>query len=370
MHFDSVRHRTHDHSATAAAGPKTELLPLVLLAFLLALQCFVAIGVYDPRAPIAAGPALAFTTAIDSVSNRLTFLAPGIVTGWPRLAESAAEERLGETHRRIFLSGDGGSSRARRPEGPGRKNRWMEGELLAQIDGSGNVVYVHNSHIGAPQKITDPSRTLVWDQIIEPFGEVSSTPTTTTPTAWRFPGQFANANNSLSHNGARDYDPSCACYVESDPAGLAGGLNPVSYAGQNPTQSIDPLGLWQITATAGFGGMASVTAGYNSGQLNAGVFFGVGVGGSLTLDPNDSGAEDPHAEYGVRGSCDVGAIRGMSLDTYASTLNSSDSLSYGVPHTPISFAISDKNGIIDWTPSISYPVGASLFLGAGVTVYH
>jgi hypothetical protein len=73
---------------------------------------------------------------------------------------------------------------------------WMEGELLAQIDGSGNIVYVHNSQVAAPQKITNPSRTLVWDQILEPFGEVSSTPTSTTPTTWRFPGQYANANNS------------------------------------------------------------------------------------------------------------------------------------------------------------------------------
>lgn len=119
---------------------------------------------------------------------------------------------------------------------------WMEGELLAQVDGSGNVVYVHNSYIGAPQKITNPSRTLVFDQIREPFGEIYSTPTNTTPTNWRFPGQYANANNSLSHNGARDYDPSCACYVESDPLGLAGGLNPLSYAVQNPLQNIDPSG--------------------------------------------------------------------------------------------------------------------------------
>jgi RHS repeat-associated protein len=213
----------------------------------------------------------------QSTVNR-SFLAPGIVTGWPRLAESAAEERLGETHRRIFLSGDGGSSRARRPEGPGRKNRWIEGELLAQIDGSGNVVYVHNSYIGAPQKITDPSRTLVWDQIIEPFGEVSSTPTTTTPTAWRFPGQYANANNSLSHNGARDYDPSCACYVESDPSGLAGGPNPTAYAGQNPTQAIDPAGLDLMVITGGWNGGFNVLGHSSIAVTGAGVYsYGTGV---------------------------------------------------------------------------------------------
>jgi RHS repeat-associated protein len=120
---------------------------------------------------------------------------------------------------------------------------WMEGELLALIDGSGNIVYVHNSQVRAPQKITNPSRTLVFDQIREPFGEVYSTPTGATPTNWRFPGQYANANNSLSHNGARDYDSSGPFYVESDPMGLAGGLNPVAYAGQNPTEITDSAGL-------------------------------------------------------------------------------------------------------------------------------
>lgn len=120
---------------------------------------------------------------------------------------------------------------------------YMEGEPLAQIDGSGNIVYVHNNQVGAPQKITNPSRTVVFDQIREPFGEVYSTPTNTTPTNIRFPNQYANANNSLYHNGARDYFPWGGFYAESDPIGLAGGPNPLSYAGQNPTQWIDPTGL-------------------------------------------------------------------------------------------------------------------------------
>ncbi len=121
---------------------------------------------------------------------------------------------------------------------------WMEGELLAQIDGSGNIVYVHNSHIGAPQKITNPSRTVVWDQIREPFGEVYSTPTNTTPTNHRFPGQYADAENSLSYNNARDYDTSVGRYIEADLIGLNGGPNLYAYAMQNPTMWTDPLGLW------------------------------------------------------------------------------------------------------------------------------
>ena len=130
---------------------------------------------------------------------------------------------------------------------------WMEGELLAQIDGSGNIVYVHNNQIGAPQKITNPSRTLVWDQIIEPFGEVSSTPTNTTPTAFRFPGQYADANNSLSYNWNRYYDSSLGFYPQHDHIGFKGGLNLYRYSYDNPTQWVDPTGeqTWKAVALGG-----------------------------------------------------------------------------------------------------------------------
>jgi len=48
--------------------------------------------------------------------------APGIVTGWPRRPASSCAGRLGETHHRVFLARDGGSSRARPPERRGRKD--------------------------------------------------------------------------------------------------------------------------------------------------------------------------------------------------------------------------------------------------------
>lgn len=129
---------------------------------------------------------------------------------------------------------------------------WMEGELLAQIDSSGNIVYVHNSQVGAPQKITNPSRTVVYDQIREPFGEVYSTPTNTTPTNHRFPGQYADAENSLSYNNARDYDSSIGRYIEHDPLEYGGGYNFYGYVGQNPLLRTDVKGeewpIWIMAA--------------------------------------------------------------------------------------------------------------------------
>ena len=47
----------------------------------------------------------------------------------------------------------------------------------------------------------------------------------------------------LFYNYFRDYDPQTGRYVQSDPIGLAGGINTYGYANQNPLRYVDPLGL-------------------------------------------------------------------------------------------------------------------------------
>jgi RHS repeat-associated protein len=120
---------------------------------------------------------------------------------------------------------------------------WMEGQMLAQIDSSGNIVYVHSDQVNNPQKITNASRTLVWDREQEPFGETYATPTNTTPTNHRFPGQYADAEDLLNYNMMRDYDPTLGRYPEADPSGFNGGPNLFAYAGNNPVEAVDPEGL-------------------------------------------------------------------------------------------------------------------------------
>lgn len=44
-------------------------------------------------------------------------------------------------------------------------------------------------------------------------------------------------------NYFRDYDPAIGRYVESDPIGLDGGLNPYLYVDGNPLRYVDPTGL-------------------------------------------------------------------------------------------------------------------------------
>ena len=47
----------------------------------------------------------------------------------------------------------------------------------------------------------------------------------------------------MQYNYFRDYSPETGRYIESDPIGLAGGLNTYGYVYGNPVFYVDPLGL-------------------------------------------------------------------------------------------------------------------------------
>ena len=49
----------------------------------------------------------------------------------------------------------------------------------------------------------------------------------------------------------RYYHPGMGRFISQDPMGLAGGLNLYAYAGNDPINFRDPLGLFEVGGTAG-----------------------------------------------------------------------------------------------------------------------
>ena len=90
----------------------------------------------------------------------------------------------------------------------------------------------------------------VWRANFDPFGKAAVT-LETQQLNLRFPGQYYDAETEFAgmsgsgthYNVFRDYDPSTGRYLQSDPIGLAGGLNTYAYANNNPVRFSDPLGL-------------------------------------------------------------------------------------------------------------------------------
>ena len=112
--------------------------------------------------------------------------------------------------------------------------------------GDGQVYFLHSDRLGTPQAATDSNQNVVWSASYGPFGEMSTVPAGIVQDL-RLPGQEFDVETGLYHNGFRDYAPGWGRYLQSDPIGLAGGLNTYGYVGGNPIKSIDPLGLCTLS---------------------------------------------------------------------------------------------------------------------------
>jgi RHS repeat-associated protein len=113
------------------------------------------------------------------------------------------------------------------------------------------VSYIEADHLNTPRLITNTAKQAVWSWESNPFGSTlaNSNPSSLGVYTYnlRFPGQYFDSETGLHYNYHRDYRPDIGRYVQSDPIGLAGGINTFGYVEGDPITKTDPLGLMSFS---------------------------------------------------------------------------------------------------------------------------
>jgi RHS repeat-associated protein len=250
---------------------------------------------YDTAGNILTGPSAASTyTASYSLESRLATMGLGTITN------SYAYDAMGQRTRKyasnaasttvIFVYDTSGHLLGEYSNTGAaiREYIWLGDEPIAMFTPNGTnpptVFYVHNDHLGTPRAILDTAGQLRWRWLAEPFGTTAPETNPQSLGAFAFnlrhPGQYADTETGLFYNWHRSYDAGLGRYTQSDPIGLAGGINTYAYALGNPVSFVDPDGLdATVCLYSASGPWGHVGIGINSSST-AGLYPRDGAGGN------------------------------------------------------------------------------------------
>jgi RHS repeat-associated protein len=118
---------------------------------------------------------------------------------------------------------------------------WLAGRLVGISINHGAVLSVHTDWLGRLEIVTGLTGSVVWRASNAAYDRKVTYDNINHLNIF-FPGQYYDSETGLYYNWHRYYDASAGRYVQSDPIGLAGGINTYGYAKGNPISRVDPAG--------------------------------------------------------------------------------------------------------------------------------
>ncbi len=111
---------------------------------------------------------------------------------------------------------------------------------IEQINQAGTPTYLHHDQLGSTRLITDQTGNATGTFTYNPYGTISAS-SGAASTPFGYADQYTDAETGLQYDRARYYDPTTGQFLTRDP------LNDLtqetySYAGDSPTNNIDPTG--------------------------------------------------------------------------------------------------------------------------------